>query len=156
MGILELGAIGELIGGVAVVASLVYVGLQIRQNTRDTRASNFHAITDSFNAINLQMAGNPELARIFEMGNRDLGSLSAQERVQYGFMFLAPFRVHETIFYQSRSGAGEEELWLAEQKTMKALLSEPGARRWWKENPLSLTPEFREFVEKRILSTIDV
>ena len=37
MDILELGAAGELVGGVAVVASLVYVGLQIRHNTAATR-----------------------------------------------------------------------------------------------------------------------
>ena len=31
MNIMELGAIGELVGGVAVIASLVFVGLQVRQ-----------------------------------------------------------------------------------------------------------------------------
>jgi len=31
MDIIELGAIGELVGGVAVIASLVFVGLQVRQ-----------------------------------------------------------------------------------------------------------------------------
>ena len=38
MNIMELGAIGELVGGIAVIASLVYVGLQIRHNTRVNRA----------------------------------------------------------------------------------------------------------------------
>jgi hypothetical protein len=36
MDILELGAIGELVGGVAVVGSLLFVGVQIRQGTRMT------------------------------------------------------------------------------------------------------------------------
>ncbi len=34
MDIMELGAIGELVGGVAVIASLMYLGVQVRQNTR--------------------------------------------------------------------------------------------------------------------------
>ena len=38
MNITELGAIGELVGGVAVIASLVYVGLQVRQSTQVGRA----------------------------------------------------------------------------------------------------------------------
>ncbi len=38
MDIMELGAIGELVGGVAVIASLVYVGLQVRQNTRQLQS----------------------------------------------------------------------------------------------------------------------
>ena len=33
MDIMELGAIGELVGGVAVIASLLYVGFQVRQST---------------------------------------------------------------------------------------------------------------------------
>jgi len=37
MDIMELGAIGELVGGVAVIGSLIYVGLQIRHNTRVLR-----------------------------------------------------------------------------------------------------------------------
>ncbi len=33
MDIMELGANGELVGGLAVIGSLIYVGLQVRQNT---------------------------------------------------------------------------------------------------------------------------
>ena len=32
MDIMELGAIGEMVGGVAVIASLIYIGLQVRQS----------------------------------------------------------------------------------------------------------------------------
>lgn len=37
MDIMELGAIGELVGGVAVIGSLIYVGLQVRQNNEQAR-----------------------------------------------------------------------------------------------------------------------
>ncbi len=39
MDITELGAIGELVGGVAVIASMIFVGVQIRQNNRLTANS---------------------------------------------------------------------------------------------------------------------
>ncbi len=39
MTIQDWGAIGELIGGVAVIATLVYLSMQIRQNTKSTRPS---------------------------------------------------------------------------------------------------------------------
>ena len=38
MSILELGALGEFIGAIAVVISLVFVGLQVRQNTKMVKA----------------------------------------------------------------------------------------------------------------------
>ena len=37
MDIMELGAIGELVGALAVVASLLYVGTQVRQSNRQAR-----------------------------------------------------------------------------------------------------------------------
>ena len=39
MDIMELGAIGELVGGVAVIGSLIYVGLQVRQSNDNARQS---------------------------------------------------------------------------------------------------------------------
>ena len=38
MDIMELGAIGELVGGVAVIATLVYLAIQVRQSNANTRA----------------------------------------------------------------------------------------------------------------------
>ena len=32
MNIMELGAVGGLVGGIAVIASLIYVGLQVKQS----------------------------------------------------------------------------------------------------------------------------
>ena len=57
MDIMELGAIGELVGGLAVIASLVYVGVQVRQNTFAVRASAAQAFADSINGMNLVVAG---------------------------------------------------------------------------------------------------
>ncbi len=37
MDIMELGSIKELVGGAAVVASLIFLGLQVRQNTRSVQ-----------------------------------------------------------------------------------------------------------------------
>ena len=47
MNILELGAIGELVGGVAVMVTLIYLAVQVRQNTKIVRASSMQAPTDS-------------------------------------------------------------------------------------------------------------
>ncbi len=59
--------VGEFFGVVAVVASLLFVGVQMRQNTWATRATSHHAITDAINQINLAIAQNPDLAQ------RDVG-----------------------------------------------------------------------------------
>ncbi len=47
MSLQDWGAIGELLGGVAIIVSLIYVGLQIKHGNREARASTLQATLDS-------------------------------------------------------------------------------------------------------------
>ena len=76
MTIVELGALGEFVAAIAVVITLIYLALQIRQNTRATHAASFHAITDSFNHVNVSLAQTPALTRIWLAGATERSSLS--------------------------------------------------------------------------------
>ncbi|NNL85421.1 MAG: hypothetical protein HKP27_07195 [Myxococcales bacterium] len=49
MEITELGAIGELVGGVAVIATLIYLAIQVRQGTKQAAASSMIDVIGSFN-----------------------------------------------------------------------------------------------------------
>lgn len=49
MGLEQLYYIAEIVGVVAIVLSLLFVGVQLRQNTLATRAASHHAITDVMN-----------------------------------------------------------------------------------------------------------
>ena len=137
-----------------MVVSLVYLAVQIRQNTRAVRASSFHGVTDSFNLLNTTIAHDESLARIFRVGSESLAKLNEDERVRFSFLFLGAFRVFETLYYQNKQGTGDPALWTAEMGTMVALLSGLGGREWWTSNPLSFTPEFRRFVEREILTKV--
>lgn len=152
MNILELGAIGELLGGVAVIATLVYVGLQVRQNTLAMRSMSHHAISDSFNAINLAFARDADLARIFRAGNGGRANLTEDERVQYDFIHMAIFRTFETHFYQSHSGAfhGWES-----RPSVESLISSVGGQEWWRVNPYRFSPEFSRYVKSCVVEVGD-
>ena len=151
----DLGNIGEFVGAVAVVISLAYLAIQIRQNTRAVKTSTFHGVTDSFNHLNATIAHDESLARIFRVGSGNLSELTADEQVRFTFFFLAAFRIFETLYYQNQRGTGDPALWAAELVTMAALLSGPGALEWWKSNPLSFTPEFRSFVDRDVVARIN-
>lgn len=64
MSIQDWGAIGEILGAVGVILTLLYLAIQIRQNTHATRAASHHAVTDSLNQGNIAIAQNAELAQI--------------------------------------------------------------------------------------------
>ena len=155
MTIQELGSLGELVAAIATVATLIYLALQIRHNTQATRSTSFHAISDSMNHVNVSVAQNPGLARIWLAGSADRSSLTDEERYQYDLVLLSYFHVFETMHYQARVGAGEKNLLVAEERSLAALLSTPGVREWWAENPYAFGPEFRSYLERFLGSSSD-
>ena len=61
MSITELGALGEFVGAIAVVATLIYLAIQVRQNTGMMRAQIYQARSDSGQRYQLFVAGSEEI-----------------------------------------------------------------------------------------------
>ena len=141
-----LGAIGEIVGAVAVVVTLAYLAVQIRQNTKAVKATSHHAITDSFNSISVLIAQDPKVGRLWRLGNEDLSNLTDDEQVSHAFLMLAYMRVFETLYYQRKIGTMEEQLFAAEEQTLRWVLTQPGFLAWWESNPISFSVEYRDYV----------
>ena len=80
-----LGNFGEFGGAIAVVATLVYLAYQIRQNTRSSYASRQHTVQAEFSRLHEQVVGNEALAELIARCRYpSLGDLSPadDERVQ--------------------------------------------------------------------------
>jgi len=146
-----IGAVGEVLGAVAVLFTLFYLARQIRQNTEEIRSANYHGVTDSFNELNLKVAGDPDLARVFRLGNEAYEELSEDEKYQYGFFMHSCFRIMDVINFQSQRGTGDKTLWEFEKKTIDTLLAGPGARKWWRARPYNFSEEFAAYIEKNVL-----
>ena len=61
----DLGNLGEFIGAIAVVISLVYLAAQIRQNTRALHGSSYAQSAEQLWLVNLAIAQDRDLARIW-------------------------------------------------------------------------------------------
>lgn len=144
---MTLAALYDIGQTVAVFASLVFVGYQIRQNTRALKATSHHAVTDSFNALNALLVTDQNAARIWRCGLAGLENLDEDEAISFGYMALANMRIFETLYYQHKTGTLEKTLFEAELNTLKWAVANPGIRTWWFANPISFSAEFRAFVE---------
>ena len=85
----------------------------------------------------------------------DQNSLTDDEKLRFHFIFMCPFRIFETIYFQTISGTVDPRLWKAEKRSMSFLLSGAGSLDWWRSNPMSFTTEFREYVESEIIEEPD-
>lgn len=146
----ELADIGELVGGVAVVASLVYLALQVRQNTRAVRGSTLHLNTDLWASLFLRLS-DESVAQAYVSGMAGRPDIKPLHYTQFYFICKTMFLALEDQFYQARQGTLDPEIYAAyERATSEQLLAFAGFRIWWLQTRSTFSPHFVERVDALI------
>ncbi len=144
-----IGAIGEVLGAIGVIATLGYLAAQIRQNTRSVRASTYQEAVRDMVAPSDLLASDAELARIWTTGKRDFDALKPDERQRYAAYMLGLLRRFENVVYQKQHAALDPSF-LQMQISLRDTLSEPGAAAWWARAQYLFSPSFREYVGREL------
>lgn len=142
----ELGSLGEFVGSVGVIVSLVYLAVQIRQNTRSVRASTQQAFVD----VNASFAGllisNPHMAQVYRTGIDDHSRLSEDEQVQFDMLMVTYFRNMQNLFQQHERGVLEYDVWEGSMRNMRWYMRQPGVAAWWETRSRMFSARFCEFL----------
>jgi hypothetical protein len=146
----ELASIASVVSAVALVVSVIYVSIQIRHNTRATRAASFQQVVDSFAGISLDIAKDKNLVDLYLRASLDFASLSDVERAQYSLMLLSFLRRAENVFFQTKIQLLQTDHWSGIRDSIKAIVTPPGARECWSTIKSRLNPEFRAFIDTLI------
>jgi hypothetical protein len=144
-----LGNIGDFLGGVGVVITLIYLAAQIRQNTTSSRTESYQAAVAAISDWTRHVGTSPASSRIVEAGSRDFAALSPEERVQFNLIMAALVRNLENIHFQFMHGAIDESTWSGWANRTHSLLEPGGARAWWRTQEAAYSPEFRRFVDEQ-------
>lgn len=150
----DLGAIGDFVGGIAVVVSLIYVGFQIRQNSRhieqnsrQIQASSYHATNDAFYRWFSFLAENADLASLWRRALAG-AALKDEEITRVHSLLAMIFLSFENFFEQYRLGAVTRNTLEVSRADISDLLSQPVVQVWWQRQGVRiLTPEFRAAIE---------
>jgi len=147
--------IAEVIGLVGIVGSLVFVGLEVKQNSVATRASTNAAVADAFRELNLVLASSPELARAMVASVDDPEELSLEEIT----MALAFWRA---LFHTWSNGHRQWTNETLDQVIYESIISEIStygrnidgmgrSMRWaWERERFIFNSEFQLFVDELI------
>ena len=82
----------QILGGVGVVASIVYVAVQIRNNARAVRAATYHQLSSGTIRAWMDLASNGELCSMVLRGGDDFASLDRWEKARFRFLLMAYLR----------------------------------------------------------------
>jgi len=120
MGIEQLGAWGEFIGGIAVLGGLVFVGVQLLGANREARAATIQS------ALEMQLMVDTELARYADTWNKVVSNQTIEddsERRRAIILFNLVITLIENRHHQFQAGFLDSSSWEASLETLPKLLA---------------------------------
>ncbi len=149
----QIANIADISAATLVVVSLIYVGIQIRQNTRAVRGSTLQVNTDFWGALFLRLA-EPEMAAAYAAGMAGQPDIKPAHYTQFFFICRAMFLGFENQYYQFRQGILDHAIYFGYERSIQTqLLVFPGFRVCWQQNRAVFSPVFVAHVDSMIERT---
>ena len=151
MTLADIGSIGELIGAIAVILSLVYLAVQIRQNTEAVRIQTYQAIMDSSSRLGESLA-EPDVDRVYRKGRKDPDGCTDDEMAQFMLIAGQVVNLYEGLYLHHKSGAIDDDFFENRWKTFHRIMHQPGFRRMWERAGDYYATSFTEAVNDLMVS----
>jgi len=126
MNISNLADISDVIGSIAIVITLVFLVLQMRENTRAIKASTRQAARDAEAQIVTTTIDHP--TTVLGWNKQEL---TDEELIRYVFWMIGYFRNRENDWLQFQRGVMDEASWNRYLSALTGLLTHERNRNWW-------------------------
>ena len=146
----DLGSIGEFVAALATVATLVYLAVQIRQNTTTVRTSSHHAGSTAWSDLIARIAADSTLSEIYHTGRMSPDELSKQDARRFDLVFDAMLAQIENFYIQYASGQLPQSNQDRFVEILRAQARTPGFQRYWPRRRDSFTAEFVDYIEQEL------
>jgi hypothetical protein len=150
----ELGNIGDFLGGIGVVITLLYLAYQIRVNTRQLKSD---AETAQVNAEDRatsdvsrwigEIVENRDVAELWAKGLKDIDHLDGVDRLRFEMLGMQLLHAWQIAFRRAEQG-GHSEVWRYALQNFKIYDRAPGFRQLWTKNKGVLMPSFFAALEQ--------
>lgn len=142
-----ISAVSGIIGAVAVVVSLIYLAIQIRDDAKASRAAAVTDATAGIQAWYQELGSHPQTAKLFldAMSNPD--ALSREDQFQFLMLVHSIFLGFQRSYFLSKAGTLDVGLRDSIGTAIQAVNHLPGIRFYWQQRKIFFQPEFSEWVE---------
>ncbi|HCP91371.1 MAG TPA: hypothetical protein DIT76_04890 [Spartobacteria bacterium] len=147
MNLETINTLAQLIAAVGVIASLFYLGVQIRQSTRSMRAVVVDSLARSIADVIRPMAEDRELMRAFHVAVEDWHGATEDDRMRALPLFFSTFKLFENAWFQQRQGTLAAEQWQGWDAYIRMYYHRPGVKTWWQLRKAAFAPGFRDYVQ---------
>jgi len=152
MSLADLSSIGSLISGIAVLVSLIYLGLQVRQAKLHQQAAIRQGRADRIVSMCFH-GGDPSLADAIAKGYAGDEDITETQLTQYHYICRGFFYHCEEEFFQHKEGLANDSYYASFLAGTRLMMREPGLRVQWKQQRAGFLPEFAAVMDKLLAET---
>jgi hypothetical protein len=145
-----IGALGQIMAAIAVIPSLIYLGIQIRNQSRGSQRASAKIFILHWSDIRRSMSDNGELAEIHLRGLQSFEELDPVAKLRFGSALGRLFLLSQGLYQFYLDGALSPELWRTFERATADLAAYPGVQAWWATRKDWHTEQFRALLERMI------
>ncbi|MGR8949756.1 MAG: hypothetical protein ACU84Q_17070 [Gammaproteobacteria bacterium] len=143
-----ISGISDAVSALGVIGSLIYVGVQIKKNTLETRRSNARSTSHDHGAAIHAILQDENVAELILKGCDDLQSLTDVERYRYDLATLVWLQAIEQAFADIRQRDYPDDMEDTYKVMVPGVLNTPGGLEWWASRKPWFSAAFQKEVDE--------
>ena len=160
MNLQDLAAVAEIVGGIAVIVSLIYVGLQVNESTSAIRSAAASDATTTMQSWYLEMGRNRQASDVWYNAMTSTEPLSARDEFQFLMSMHTAILGMQNSYLLAKEGTLDDEFREAVTTAIVAVKDLPGMDRYWRQRRSFLHTGFAKYVDGLLardsIDTLDI
>ena len=156
----DMANFAEIIAAVAVVVSLIYVGIQVNDTTRAVKAAAANDANVAMQSWYLTVGNNRQMSDLFINTMRNTDDLSIEDEFQYLMTMHAAFLGFQNSYLLTQEGALDLSITEAIMNAVLGVKDLPGFDLYWRQRRDYLHPGFVAYIEdlrnRDTIDTVDI
>jgi hypothetical protein len=142
--------ISQTIAAVAIVASLLFVAAEVRSSNRESRHRTVEELLQNSRVLQLEIAGNADLARVWVGGLADFAGLDPVDKARFTLTAHCYFKTMESLLLAYRDGYAKREIYEPTLSNLSDFIAYPGLQAVWEIRKHYFHVALRDLVSERI------
>ncbi len=147
----EWANIAEIVASFVIVASIVYIGMELNQNTQALQTKSYQTMTGFLIELDIAQASSEDLNRIIMQAEVSPYNISAEEWERFTHIAIARYGLWEYLFLSYQDDSISDAQWAAFEPFLRGLACKSGYKRFWKEQQLAFSIPFKEYIGSEVL-----
>ena len=148
-----ISAIGQMLGAIGVIISLVYLAIQIRSQKQESRSAAMNTLVTHFSDLLRSQVENADFCALWLRGLHSFDELDGPSKVRFSSHLGRLLRAADSLYLHFLDGTLDARLWRGFDRTIADVAAYPGFQKWWPTRKHWYSDEFCTLIDSHIKTT---